>query len=118
MAEMTALQKKWAEERQSDAKTEEEERFDPNTMDQSVLDRIPRPTGWRIVVLPFRASKKSKGGILLAEQAVERQNLATVCGYVLDVGPLAYRDTEKFPEGPWCMVLGSKRSSSSVLASD
>ena len=32
MAEMTALQKKWAEERQSDAKTEEEERFDPNTM--------------------------------------------------------------------------------------
>ncbi len=102
MAEMTALQKKWAEERQSEVKAEEEDRFDPASMDQSVLDRIPRPTGWRIVVLPFRASKKSKGGILIAEQAVERQNLATVCGYVLDVGPLAYRDTEKFPEGAWC----------------
>jgi co-chaperonin GroES (HSP10) len=28
--------------------------------------------------------------------------VATVCGYVLKVGSLAYKDKEKFPEGPWC----------------
>lgn len=100
--EMTALQKKWAEERAAQNEVEEEEQIDPTQMDQSVLDRIPKPTGWRLVVLPFRAPKKTKSGILLAEQVVERQQLATVCGYVVSTGPLAYADTEKFPNGPWC----------------
>jgi co-chaperonin GroES (HSP10) len=103
MTEMTALQKKWAEERATEQKVEEEElQSRPENMDQSTLDRIPKPTGWRIVVLPFRPPKKSKGGIMLAEQAVERQQIATVCGYVVSTGPLAYADTEKFPFGPWC----------------
>lgn len=47
-------------------------------------------------------AQKTKSGIYLAEQAVEKQQVATVCGYVVDVGPLAYRDTEKFPDGAWC----------------
>jgi len=103
MTEMTALQKKWAEERSAQQEVEEaEESFDPKSMDQNALERIPKPTGWRIVVLPFRPPKKTKSGILLAEQAVERQQLATVCGYVVSTGPLAYADTEKFPHGPWC----------------
>jgi len=102
--EMTALQKKWAEERaaQQEVEVKEEESLRPENMDQSVIDRIPKPTGWRIVVLPFRPPKKTKSGIVLAEQAVDRQNLATVCGYVVAVGELAYGDTEKFPNGPWC----------------
>ena len=102
--EMTALQKKWAEDRaaQQEGEVKEEESLRPENMDQSVIDRIPKPTGWRIVVLPFRPPKKTKSGIVLAEQAVDRQNLATVCGYVVAVGELAYGDTEKFPNGPWC----------------
>jgi len=54
--EMTALQKKWAEERaaQQEVEVKEEESLRPENMDQSVIDRIPKPTGWRIVVLPFR----------------------------------------------------------------
>ena len=103
MTEMTALQKKWADERAAEQKADEEEAQNrPENMDQSILDRIPKPTGWRIVVLPFRPPKKTKSGIVLAEQAVERQQLATVCGYVVSTGPLAYADTEKFPHGPWC----------------
>lgn len=103
MAEMTALQKKWADERAADQKAEEEEAQQrPENMDQSILDRIPKPTGWRIVVLPFKPPKRTKSGIVLAEQAVERQQIATVCGYVVALGPLAYADTDKFPDGPWC----------------
>lgn len=103
MTEMTALQQKWAEERAAEQKVEEEEAQNrPENMDQSVLDRIPKPTGWRIVVLPFKPPKKTKSGIVLAEQAVERQQIATVCGYVVSTGPLAYADTDKFPYGPWC----------------
>jgi co-chaperonin GroES (HSP10) len=102
--EMTALQKKWAEERAAQQEEMEEvvDNLRPENMDQSVIDRIPKPTGWRIVVLPFRPPKKTKSGIVLAEAAVERQQIATVCGYVVATGPLAYADTDKFPEGPWC----------------
>jgi len=54
------------------------------------------------VILPYRGAKTSKGGIALADQTVERNQLTTTCGYVLEVGPLAYADREKFPEGAWC----------------
>ncbi len=103
MAEMTALQQKWAKDREADApRAEEDDGLDPKNLDQSVIDRLPKPTGWRLLVLPFRPPKKTKSGLYLAEQAVERQQVATVCGYVIEVGPLAYSDQEKFPTGAWC----------------
>ena len=30
--------------------------LDPTKLDDSVLDRMPQPTGWKILVLPFRGS--------------------------------------------------------------
>jgi len=65
------------------------------------LDKLPHPSGWRILVLPFEASKKSKGGIIYSDSAVERASIASTCGNVLALGSQAY-DKEKFPEGPWC----------------
>ena len=70
----------------------------------SVLDMIPYPTGWRIAILPYKGTKTSKGGILLAEETQKRTQLATNCGYVLRMGDLAYSDESKFPNGPWCKV--------------
>ena len=64
--------------------------------------QLPKPTGWRIMVLPFQPKVKTKGGILLAESALERQQIGTVCGLVLKMGPDCYRDKERYPEGPWC----------------
>ena len=69
---------------------------------ESELSKVPRPTGWRIVVLPYRGVGKTKGGVLLTDKAVEDQQLASVCALVLKVGPDAYSDPEKFPTGPWC----------------
>jgi len=105
--EMTALEKKWAEEAAAhvpslDDAYDKEGSLDVNKIEQSVLDRIPKPTGWRIVILPYRGAEKSKGGIVIAEQTRAREQAATVCGYVLSVGPLAYADEGKFPTGPWC----------------
>jgi len=64
--------------------------------------KLPVPTGWRILVLPFKGKKKTKGGILYSDEQIERQQLATVCGTVLAMGPDCYKDNEKFPRGPWC----------------
>jgi chaperonin GroES len=69
---------------------------------KSLLERLPSPTGWRILVLPYAGPKKTKGGVILTDTANETIQMTTVCAYVLKVGELAYKDKEKFPEGPWC----------------
>jgi chaperonin GroES len=64
--------------------------------------KLPIPTGWRILVLPFKMKDRTKGGILITDDVVERAQVASTCGLVLKVGPDAYRDKERYPEGPWC----------------
>ena len=76
--------------------------LNPELIDQSLLDRMPEPTGWRLLILPYRGSGKSDGGILLAHETQEKSQISTQVGYVLKTGPLAYMDNEKFPSGPWC----------------
>tara|TARA_R110000824_G_scaffold153417_1_gene325082 strand:- start:623 stop:1066 length:444 start_codon:yes stop_codon:yes gene_type:complete len=76
--------------------------LDPDKLDQSSLERMPSPTGWRILILPYQGRGKTEGGIILPDSVVDRESVATVCGYVLRVGPLAYEDKAKFPTGAWC----------------
>ena len=66
--------------------------------------KIPKPTGWRILVLPFKMKDKTKGGIVLAETTIDKQQVASQCGLVLAMGAQCYKDKERYPEGPWCKV--------------
>jgi len=61
---------------------------------------LPKPTGWRILVLPFQPKRVTKGGVHISDTAAE--HVATVCGLVLEVGPDCYRDKERYPRGAWC----------------
>jgi chaperonin GroES len=76
--------------------------LNPDAIGKSLLERLPTPTGWRILILPYRGKGKTEGGVILPDQAVEEQTVSTQVGYVLKVGPLAYQDPDKFPTGPWC----------------
>ena len=69
---------------------------------KSTKQRMPQPTGYRIVVMPFQGFAKSKGGILLSDETRERESLATVVAYIVQLGPDAYKDKSKFPSGPYC----------------
>ena len=66
--------------------------------------KLPKPTGWRIIVLPFKMNDKTEGGVLITESALERQQVASQCGLVLAMGPQCYQDKERYPTGPWCKV--------------
>ena len=66
--------------------------------------KLPQPTGWRMLVLPFKMKDKTKGGIVMTEDTLERQQVASQCGLVLAMGPDCYRDSERYPDGPWCKV--------------
>jgi len=49
------------------AKDEVETVLDPKAIDKSTLDKLPTPTGYRLLVLPFAGPKKTK----------------VVCGYLI-----------------------------------
>jgi co-chaperonin GroES (HSP10) len=93
------LEEKYKEE----AKTVEpnKEPLNPDNI-KAVVDELPTPSGWRILVLPFTPKEKTSGGIIIAQESLDRLRIATNCGYVLKIGPLAYHDKEKYPTGPWC----------------
>ena len=76
--------------------------LNPEAIGKSLLDRMPTPTGWRILILPYQGKGKTESGLYLPDDVVEKNKVSTQVGYVLKVGPLAYKDTEKFPSGPWC----------------
>ena len=80
----------------------EKPRLNPEAIGKTLLDRMPNPTGWRILILPYQGKGKTAGGIFLPSETVEKSQISTQVGYVLKVGPLAYQDTAKFPTGPWC----------------
>ena len=64
--------------------------------------KLPQPTGWRLLVLPFKMKETTKGGLVLAETTLERQQVASQVGLVMAMGPQCYKDKERYPEGPWC----------------
>ena len=64
--------------------------------------KLPKPTGWRLLVLPFKMKEKTKGGVILAENTLERQQVASQVGLVMAMGPQCYKDKERYPVGPWC----------------
>ena len=68
-------------------------------MDFSII----KPAGWRILIRTRPAPEKI-GSIILADDIKEKAQLAAVVAQVLAMGPLCYKDENKFgpnPE-PWC----------------
>ena len=46
--------------------------------------------------------EKSKGGVLFANETIDKQQVASQCGNVLAMGPDCYKDKDRFPDGAWC----------------
>ena len=93
-----ALQEKYEEEKKNTPP--EPEPLSPDNIGDTV-NELPEPSGYRILVLPFTPKNKSKGGILFSQETLDKARISTTCGYVLKMGDLAYKDTEKFGK-PWC----------------
>jgi co-chaperonin GroES (HSP10) len=79
--------------------------LDPSLLEKPLLERLPQPTGWRVLVMPYQGATKTQGGLHIPDEVRDREAVATVVAYVLKVGPIAYKDPDKFgPDAaPWCV---------------
>ena len=85
------------------AQREAKKKAEEAAKQKTLKERIPQPTGWRLLVMPYMGREKTEGGIYVPDQVRERESRATVTAYVLKVGPLAYKDVDKFGGGDtWC----------------
>lgn len=59
------------------------------------------PLGYRLLIKPQPIEEKTKGGVILPDEAKEAALYAVTIAEVITVGAGAY-DEERYPEGPWC----------------
>ena len=64
--------------------------------------QLPEPTGYRILIAIPEKEDKTEGGILKADETIRNEEVATITGFVLKMGPDCYKDESRFPTGPWC----------------
>ena len=65
--------------------------------------RIPRPTGYHILIaMPTVKNTFGDSGIVKANETMHHESILSMVGMVLDMGPQAYSDKDRFPTGPWC----------------
>tara|TARA_B100001564_G_scaffold116168_1_gene96653 strand:- start:12 stop:425 length:414 start_codon:yes stop_codon:yes gene_type:complete len=83
-------------------KYEEQDKQTQEETQSTNLEKLPDPTGWRLLVMPFKVKEKSEGGVIIAQETLDRARAAVQVGYVLKMGPLCYKDDDKYPTGPWC----------------
>lgn len=78
---------------------------EPTELEVPIEERakmLPDPSGYRILCGVPDVEDQTEGGIFKADVTKQYEELTTPVLFVLKVGPDAYKDEKRFPNGPWC----------------
>lgn len=81
---------------------------DPNTATvlpetaEEKAKQVPDPSGYRILCAVPEIEDTYESGILKSDSVVRYEELLTTVLFVVKMGPDCYKDTTRFPSGPWC----------------
>lgn len=64
--------------------------------------QLPEPTGYKILIALPEVEEKTEGGIIKAQETMHLEEVGSIVGFVMKLGPDAYEDKKKFPNGPYC----------------
>ena len=83
--------------------------YDPNPKDPALTEEsleasMPHAVGYKILIALPQVADTYESGIAKAYKEKHIEEVYSVVGRVLDMGPDAYKDTSKFPTGPWCKI--------------
>tara|TARA_R100000963_G_scaffold17204_1_gene11978 strand:- start:346 stop:723 length:378 start_codon:yes stop_codon:yes gene_type:complete len=75
-----------------------------DNIEQKQATQLPEPTGYRILIAIPDKEEKTEGGILKAQETLHYEEVSSIVGFVMKMGPDCYKDETRFPTGPWCQV--------------
>lgn len=72
---------------------------------QAMLEKakqLPNPVGEFILCAIPEVDKNYENGLIKADITTKTEEQTSVVLFVMKLGPMAYKDQERFPDGPWC----------------
>jgi co-chaperonin GroES (HSP10) len=64
--------------------------------------QLPTPTGYKLLIALPQPDKATEGGILKAKETLNMEEVGSIVGFVISMGPDCYMDGKRFPNGPYC----------------
>jgi co-chaperonin GroES (HSP10) len=69
---------------------------------REILDWF-RPAGFRLLIYIPHLQVLLENKLYQPDKSRDQYEVAAIQGYVIAMGPDAYQDEKRFPNGPWCM---------------
>tara|TARA_X000001036_G_scaffold437566_1_gene483182 strand:- start:898 stop:1311 length:414 start_codon:yes stop_codon:yes gene_type:complete len=69
---------------------------------ESKPTQLPEPSGYKLLIALPEVDEKTDGGIIKAQSTRQLEEVGSIVGFVMKLGPDAYQDKSKFPNGPYC----------------
>jgi co-chaperonin GroES (HSP10) len=70
--------------------------------EDKVASKLPKPQGYKILIGVPEVSDKTEGGVFMPDGLKSAEETASIIGFVMKLGPDAYADKDKFPNGAFC----------------
>ena len=64
--------------------------------------QLPDPKGYKILIAMPEPDERTEGGIIKSQAALHIEEVGSVVGMVMALGPDSYQNKKRFPNGPYC----------------
>ena len=64
--------------------------------------QLPEPSGYKILCAVPDIEERYESGLIKADKTVQIEELMTTVLFVVKLGPDCYKDSSRFPSGPYC----------------
>jgi co-chaperonin GroES (HSP10) len=71
-------------------------------LDEDTTRKLPEPKGYKLLIAIPKLEEKTQGGVIIPDALKGMEQTASIIGLVIAVGDAAYKDVDKFPDGPYC----------------
>lgn len=72
--------------------------------DQEKAKQLPEPSTYHLLCAVLKAEDRYDSGIIKADISRQHEEILTPVLFVMKMGPDAYKDEKRFPNGPSCKV--------------
>ena len=72
------------------------------TEESRKASQLPDPRGYKILIALPDPDKEFDGGILKSNKTLYEEEIGSIVGMVIKLGPDCYNDKNRFPSGPSC----------------